>query len=182
MLPHWDRNCRWNFLSHPVTAYWHRANQSQRWSCNAGHLAIFLSFTQPGKPNPGNGTPGLPLSRRTPVTAGPLRRSRHVAGTCSKQRDVQHLCYLCYLCPVDAHGPHVPDPRLAGAGAQRHQARARRPVPLPVHLPHLSPHTARLERSVVRLSVNVVENDCDDEEEEEDNNNNDGDDDNNDNG
>ena len=24
MLPHWERSCRSNFLSHPVTAYWHR--------------------------------------------------------------------------------------------------------------------------------------------------------------
>ena len=30
MLPHWDRNCRSNFLPHPVTVYWHWANQSRR--------------------------------------------------------------------------------------------------------------------------------------------------------
>ena len=35
VLPHWDRSCRSKFLSHPVTVYWHRANQSQHWSCNA---------------------------------------------------------------------------------------------------------------------------------------------------
>ena len=29
-LPHWDRSCRSNFLSRPVTAYRHQANQSQR--------------------------------------------------------------------------------------------------------------------------------------------------------
>ena len=31
VLPHWDRSCRPNFSSHPVTVYWHRADQSQRW-------------------------------------------------------------------------------------------------------------------------------------------------------
>ena len=31
VLPHWDRSCRPNFLFHPVTVYWHRANQSQHW-------------------------------------------------------------------------------------------------------------------------------------------------------
>ena len=39
MLPHWDRSCRSNFLSLPVTVHWHRANQSQRWPYNARHLA-----------------------------------------------------------------------------------------------------------------------------------------------
>ena len=34
MLPHWDRSCRSNFPSHPVTVYWHRADQSQHWSYN----------------------------------------------------------------------------------------------------------------------------------------------------
>ena len=27
MLPHWDRSCSSNFPSHPVTVYWHWANQ-----------------------------------------------------------------------------------------------------------------------------------------------------------
>ena len=31
VLPHWDRSCRPNFPSHPVTVYWHRADQSQHW-------------------------------------------------------------------------------------------------------------------------------------------------------
>ena len=31
MLPHWDRSCKSNFLSHPVTVYWHWTNQSQQW-------------------------------------------------------------------------------------------------------------------------------------------------------
>ena len=39
VLPHWDRSYRSNFLPHPVTVYWHRANQSQRWPYNARLLA-----------------------------------------------------------------------------------------------------------------------------------------------
>ena len=39
MLPHWDRSCRSNFLPHPVTVYWHRADQSQCWPYNARRLA-----------------------------------------------------------------------------------------------------------------------------------------------
>ena len=39
VLPHWDRSCRSNFPSHPVTVYWHRANQSQRWPYNTRRLA-----------------------------------------------------------------------------------------------------------------------------------------------
>ena len=39
MLPHWDRSCRLNVLPHPVTVYWHRADQSQCWPCNARRLA-----------------------------------------------------------------------------------------------------------------------------------------------
>ena len=39
VLPHWDRSCRSNFPSHPVTVYWHQADQSQRWPYNARHLA-----------------------------------------------------------------------------------------------------------------------------------------------
>ena len=39
MLPHWDRSCRSNFPSHPVTVYWHQANQSQHWPYNARRLA-----------------------------------------------------------------------------------------------------------------------------------------------
>ena len=40
VLPHWDRSCRSNFPSHPVTVYWHRADQSQRWPYNARRLAV----------------------------------------------------------------------------------------------------------------------------------------------
>ena len=39
VLPHWDRSCRPNFPSHPVTVYWHRADQSRHWPCNARRLA-----------------------------------------------------------------------------------------------------------------------------------------------
>ena len=39
MLPHWGRSCRSNFLPHPVTGYWHRVDQSQRWPYNARRLA-----------------------------------------------------------------------------------------------------------------------------------------------
>ena len=39
VLPHWDRSCISNFPSHPVTVYWHRADQSQRWPYNARRLA-----------------------------------------------------------------------------------------------------------------------------------------------
>ena len=39
VLPHWDRSCKPNFPSHPVTVYWHRANQSQHWPYNTRRLA-----------------------------------------------------------------------------------------------------------------------------------------------
>ena len=39
VLPHWDRSCRSNFPSHPVTVYWHRADQSRCWPYNARRLA-----------------------------------------------------------------------------------------------------------------------------------------------
>ena len=35
MLPHWHRCCRSNLLSHPVTKYRHRANQSKHGPYNA---------------------------------------------------------------------------------------------------------------------------------------------------
>ena len=38
VLPHWDRSSS-NFPSHPVTVYWHRANQSQHWPYIARFLA-----------------------------------------------------------------------------------------------------------------------------------------------
>ena len=39
MVPHWERSCRSNWLSHPVPVYWHRADQSERWHYNARRLA-----------------------------------------------------------------------------------------------------------------------------------------------
>ena len=39
MLPHWDRSCKSNFLSHPVTVYWRRANHSQRRPLDTWRLA-----------------------------------------------------------------------------------------------------------------------------------------------
>ena len=39
VLPHWDRSCRPNFPSHPVTVYWHQVHQSQCWPYNARRLA-----------------------------------------------------------------------------------------------------------------------------------------------
>ena len=39
VLLNWDRSCRSNLLSHQATVYWHQANQSQWWPCNARRLA-----------------------------------------------------------------------------------------------------------------------------------------------
>ena len=39
VLPHWDGSYRSDFPSHPVTVYWHRADQSQRWPYNTRRLA-----------------------------------------------------------------------------------------------------------------------------------------------
>ena len=39
ILPHRERSCSSNLLSHPVTVYWHQANQSQHWPCNARPFA-----------------------------------------------------------------------------------------------------------------------------------------------
>ena len=74
VLPHWDRSCRSNFPSHPVTVYWHRADQSQRWPHNAwqgSHWSANFKVTGMTRPrkNPaasGIRTRDLPLSRRTP--------------------------------------------------------------------------------------------------------------------
>ena len=38
VLLHWNRSCRSNSLPHPVTVYWHRADQSH-WPYNARYLA-----------------------------------------------------------------------------------------------------------------------------------------------
>ena len=75
VLPHWDRSCRSNFPSHPVTVYWHRADQSQHWPYNSSRQGNHWSanfyltgMTRPRK-NPGASrirTRDLSLSRRTP--------------------------------------------------------------------------------------------------------------------
>ena len=36
VLPHRDQSFRSNFLPHPATLYWHRADQSKRWAFSAG--------------------------------------------------------------------------------------------------------------------------------------------------
>ena len=82
VLPNWDRSCRSNFLPHPVTVYWHRVDQSQRWPYNARRLARqplecqFLShwydLTQKKSQRKRNSNPGssaleadaLPLGQR----------------------------------------------------------------------------------------------------------------------
>ena len=44
VLPHWDRSCRSNFPSHPVTVYWHQADQSQAPGRVATGVPIFKSL------------------------------------------------------------------------------------------------------------------------------------------
>ena len=76
MLPQWDRSCGSNFLSHPITVYWHRATssstdplmpgtwQSSHWSANFE----VTGMTRP-RENPvasGIRTWDLPLSRQMP--------------------------------------------------------------------------------------------------------------------
>ena len=51
VLPHWDRSCRSNFPPHPVTVYWHRADQSQRWPYNARrHRHKLQTISLKGRP------------------------------------------------------------------------------------------------------------------------------------
>ena len=47
VLPHWDRSCRSYFPPHPVTVYWHRADQPQHWPCNARRLAVDIATGLP---------------------------------------------------------------------------------------------------------------------------------------
>ena len=70
VLPHWDRSCRPNFPPHPVTVYWHRADQSQHWPCNTRRLAgqplecqFFVSHWYDSTPKKSR---DLPLSGQTP--------------------------------------------------------------------------------------------------------------------
>ena len=74
ILQYRDINCRSNFLPYPVTVYWHRANQSQHWPCNARPLAGYplecqcwshwydSTWKNPGAC--GNWTPDLSLLRQ----------------------------------------------------------------------------------------------------------------------
>ena len=65
-----------NFLPHPVTVYWHRADQTQRWPFNARRLAgwpvecqYVIHWYESTRKNPvasGIRTLDLPFSRRTP--------------------------------------------------------------------------------------------------------------------
>ena len=78
MLPHWDRSCRSNFPSHPVTVYWHRDNQPQHWLYNTAqgsHLSAKFLVTGTTRPRKIPAQAGfepqmLPLSRRTPWPLG----------------------------------------------------------------------------------------------------------------
>ena len=78
--PHWDRSCRSSFSSHPVTVYWHRANQSLHWPYNARRQCqFFLGHWYDSTPvksrckqdsNPGSSARGADVS-----TTRPTRRS-----------------------------------------------------------------------------------------------------------
>ena len=72
VLPNWDKSCRSNFLPHPVTVYWHRANQSQYWPYNVrqrSHWSANCHWYDSTPKNPHtacwNWTPDLPLLRQT---------------------------------------------------------------------------------------------------------------------
>ena len=85
VLPHWDRSCRSNFPSHPVTVYWHRADQSQCWPYNARRLAgqplecQFLSHWYDSTPKKSrrkrDSNPGPPALEADALTTRPTRRS-----------------------------------------------------------------------------------------------------------
>ena len=80
LLPHWDRSCRPNFPSHPVTVCWHRANQSQHWPYNARRLECqFLSHwydSTPKKSQPKrNSNPWSSALEADALTTRPMRRS-----------------------------------------------------------------------------------------------------------
>ena len=77
MLPHWDRSCRSNFPSHPVTVYWHQANQSLRLAGQPleGQSLVWLDplkFQYKWELNPGSAT----LEADT-LTTRPKRWSLH---------------------------------------------------------------------------------------------------------
>ena len=97
MLPHWNISCRSNVLPHPVTVYWHRADQSQRWPYNARRLAgsslecqfwsHWYDSTWKTPVTSGIRTPDLPLLRQTPLTTRPTGRlSKRIMITMSMRR------------------------------------------------------------------------------------------------
>ena len=85
VLPHWDRSCRPNFPSHPVTVYGHRANQSQYWPYNARRLAgkplecQFLGHWYDSAPEKSRRkqdlNPGFSAIEADALTTRPTRRS-----------------------------------------------------------------------------------------------------------
>ena len=61
VLPHWDRNCRPNFPSHPVIVFWHNwPHSGSRLARAATGVSVFKSLVS------GIRTRDLPLSRRIP--------------------------------------------------------------------------------------------------------------------
>ena len=87
VLPHWDRSCRPNFPSHPVTVYWHRADHSQHRPYNARHLAGWVAAEVPILKSlvwldlrkilaQAGFEPGIFRSRGGHLTTRPMRRYR----------------------------------------------------------------------------------------------------------
>ena len=86
MLPHWDRSCRSNLPPHPVTFYWHRADQSQNWPYNTRRLAgqplecQFLSHWYDSTPEKSrrkwDSNPGSSALEADALTTRPTRRQK----------------------------------------------------------------------------------------------------------
>ena len=85
---HTDRSCRANFLPHPVTVYWHQADQSQRWPYNATRLAgwplecqFLRSHWYDSTPKKSRrkrfSNPGSSTLKADTLTTRPMRRSTH---------------------------------------------------------------------------------------------------------
>ena len=85
VLPHWDRSCRSNFLPHPVTVYWHWADQSQRWPYNARRLtgkplecqfwSHWYDLTPKKSRRKRDSNPGSSALEADALTTRPIRRS-----------------------------------------------------------------------------------------------------------
>ena len=85
VLPHWDRNCRPNFPSHPVIVYWHQANQSQHWPYNTRRLAglplecqfwsHWYDSTLEKSQRKWDSNPGSSTLEADALTTGPTRQS-----------------------------------------------------------------------------------------------------------